>query len=305
MRTILLYNMSRFGVYNNMQRATLEQYINDGYTQKEMAKAEGVTQTTIVYWLKKHNLKTKWKRGGWSSQGSEHRQTGLRTSQLGKDITQWDWAAIQDAHNKGAKWDDLCNQFGINIAALSRGKEEGLFNCRTLSQARKLMHERGEIDYAKYRTEEFRKKQAVCGGYKPRSGTGKGAWAINIEGANYCLQSSYEIRMASILNDMKILWERPESISYILNEKSRRYYADFLLPLYQIYLDTKNEYLIPKDMPKIDAVRAQSNIKLYIIEDHQITRKYIQSLIELTGMVSAGTPNASRASSILASSAMG
>lgn len=42
-----------------MDKERLQQYIEDGKSSYRIAKAEGVSPSTIKYWLKKHNLKTK------------------------------------------------------------------------------------------------------------------------------------------------------------------------------------------------------------------------------------------------------
>lgn len=122
------------------------------------------------------------------------------------------------------------------------------------------------------------------GGYRPRSGSSKGAWVTNIIGKAFYLQSSYEIRMAVLLNKAKILWERPESLPYTLNEKYHRYYPDFLLPEYQLYLDTKNDYLVSIDALKIEAVRLQTKIQLYVVRDKEITGAYLANILSIPAL---------------------
>lgn len=53
------------------------------------------------------------------------------------------------------------------------------------------------------------------------------------------LQSSYETKTAKILNDLEINWIKPGALPYILEGKTKKYYPDFLLTDYKIYLDPK------------------------------------------------------------------
>lgn len=54
------------------------------------------------------------------------------------------------------------------------------------------------------------------------------------------LQSSYELMCSLILDEQKIKWVRPKYMKYNENKK---YFPDFLLVEYNIFLDTKNDYL--------------------------------------------------------------
>jgi hypothetical protein len=73
------------------------------------------------------------------------------------------------------------------------------------------------------------------------------------DGTEVYLQSSYEILFATLLDEMNIEWSRPEPLEYIGDDgKHHRYYPD--LKISSVYVDTKNDYLAVKDLPKIDAV---------------------------------------------------
>lgn len=63
------------------------------------------------------------------------------------------------------------------------------------------------------------------------------------------------------------------------NNESYRYYPDFYLIDYDIYLDPKNNYLIKKDKYKIECVSKQNNIKLKILNKKQLNWKEIKKLI--------------------------
>ncbi len=92
------------------------------------------------------------------------------------------------------------------------------------------------------------------------------------------LQSSYETRFAEILESLGIDWSRPNSLTwYDDNGASHRYYPDFKIG--DIYIDTKNDYLAIKDLPKINAVIRHNSIDLRIVTKNMINEEYVKSLI--------------------------
>ena len=92
------------------------------------------------------------------------------------------------------------------------------------------------------------------------------------------LDSSYEVTFAQDLDKNNIKWERPKPLLYKLNEVEHRYYPDFYLPEYDVYVDTKNDYLInrvnPKfgitDVEKINLVMEQNKVKIYILDKNNL-----------------------------------
>lgn len=96
------------------------------------------------------------------------------------------------------------------------------------------------------------------------------------------LQSSYEEKLAIILDEHNIRWNRPEPLKWYDDENIfHRYYPDFYLIDYNIYLDPKNDYLIQKDKIKIEKVSIQNNIKIIILTDLQLTFDFINSLMKV------------------------
>ena len=77
-----------------------------------------------------------------------------------------------------------------------------------------------------------------------------------------------------------IKWIRPKGMFYI-DEKGlkRRYYPDFLLTDYDIYLDPKNDYLIPRDTFKINSAMKTNNCKIVIVSYDNINAEFVHSLI--------------------------
>ena len=58
---------------------------------------------------------------------------------------------------------------------------------------------------------------------------------------------------------------------YIGNDdKEHRYYADFYLKDYDVYLDTKNDYLIQKDKDKIRRVEEQNKKTIMVLDRNHL-----------------------------------
>src|SRR5690606_2897088 len=106
-------------------------------------------------------------------------------------------------------------------------------------------------------TREQRSKNAKekgFGGYRENAGRSKKYKVYDSFGKETCLQSSYELRCSEILNSLSIKWVRPGCLRYL----DRKYFADFYLPDFDIYLDPKNNYKAKLDKDKIDAVIRQN-----------------------------------------------
>ncbi len=91
------------------------------------------------------------------------------------------------------------------------------------------------------------------------------------------LQSSYEVKFASLLEELNIQWSRPDPLRWVdHNGVDHRYYPDFKVG--NVFIDTKNDYLAIKDAPKILAVIAQNNVDLRIVTKESITTDFVKSL---------------------------
>lgn len=88
----------------------------------------------------------------------------------------------------------------------------------------------------------------------------------------YTLQSSYEIDFAKDLDSRQIKWTRPSPFWWTDDfGEQHRYYPDFYLVDYDIYIDTKNDYLILMDKTKIQKVIKQNKIKLYVLNKEMLS----------------------------------
>lgn len=57
------------------------------------------------------------------------------------------------------------------------------------------------------------------------------------------MDSSYEVKLANILDELNIQWDRPEPVEwYDVSGGKHHYFSDFRLIDYDLYLDPKNEY---------------------------------------------------------------
>jgi hypothetical protein len=93
------------------------------------------------------------------------------------------------------------------------------------------------------------------------------------------LDSSFEFRLAKSMSKSKIKWLRPKSIKYKDRGQTRRYLPDFYLPQFDVYLDTKNDYLIKKDKRKLSLVRRQNKIKLLVIDKHHLSWEQVKKML--------------------------
>lgn len=121
------------------------------------------------------------------------------------------------------------------------------------------------------------KINGISGGYRENAGRSKKFKVYDAFGKAVTLQSTYELNCSEILAELGINWLRPKYLRY----DNKKYFADFYLPDYNIWLDTKNDYLAKLDAEKIKKVREQNEIKLTVLLEHQITKDYIARLAEV------------------------
>ena len=75
------------------------------------------------------------------------------------------------------------------------------------------------------------------------------------------LESSWELKVAKLLDRKTIIWERPKPIGWVDSKnKSHFYYPDFYIPSMNMYLDPKNPYCMKKDLEKMEIISKSINI---------------------------------------------
>lgn len=114
--------------------------------------------------------------------------------------------------NKGVKSSD---ETKTKIAESLRGKPWRASSVEVEIERRRKISER-------------MKSNPSAGGYRKGSGVGKGCWYESPIAGRVYLDSTFEKRFASCLDDRKISWERnTEKFSYEYNERSHFYTPDF------------------------------------------------------------------------------
>lgn len=84
---------------------------------------------------------------------------------------------------------------------------------------------------------------------------------IDKNGREFIFDSSWEDALADRLDDLDIVWTRPAPITYTdLFGKLRKYYPDFYLPVYDLYLDPKNSYAESCQIDKLEIVSKIINL---------------------------------------------
>ena len=79
------------------------------------------------------------------------------------------------------------------------------------------------------------------------------------------MDCSWEVKLAEFLDSKNVEWVRSRKLMFWWTDENgdkRRYYPDFYLPKYNIYLDPKNKFLIEKDRFKINQVIKENGIVL-------------------------------------------
>lgn len=145
-------------------------------------------------------------------------------------------------------------------------------NADTGNSKRKCCSETCRKQYLKLKSQLNPK----CGGQKHTNRS----QISNQRGQLFTAESSFEVRVANILNNLNIHWIRPSYVWYQDSEnKRRRYYPDFFLSDHNLYLDPKNDYLIATDSDKIRRASEANNITIVILSESQITEEFVKNLL--------------------------
>lgn len=103
-------------------------------------------------------------------------------------------------------------------------------------------------------------------------------WFKKNDGSEVFLQSSYEVIFATILEELKVDWVRPNPLEWVDQVGiSHKYYPDFLINDC-IYIDTKNDYLVKKDQEKISRVIDQNKIVLHVVTKQFLTKDFVMTI---------------------------
>jgi transposase len=207
-----------------MNRIELEIDIKNGMSSYEIANKYNKGQSTISYWIKKFNLKTKYNKIG----NGYYPPNVRRFKKNGSIYEKINWKYCQDLSNSGKTWKDICSIMNLSNNALHWGVKNNKLKLRTAGESRKLSHKNGKYDYSVYRTEEHRKKQSKFGGLKEKSGRCKKYLYTKKDGTNVWLQGSWELALAVFFDEKNIQWDKNKNgFPYKFENKDRKYYPDF------------------------------------------------------------------------------
>lgn len=268
-----------------MEKDILINFIEQGLSTYEIVEKTNKSQGSICYWLKKYGLKTQKHKIGHKDFDYKNipRRGAKRFEKNDIDF----WKNVQIYLNENHTWLECSKHFNIPLCSIRKAKQYGLIKTRSLQEAMIYY-----VNHKETAQEKLERKQrgveSACraklngnpfGGYRHGAGTGKKFKVVDSFGQPVTLQSSYEYMFFEILTKLNINWIRPSYLFYELDCK-RKYFPDFYLIDYKIYVDTKNSYYIKKDASKILAVEKYNNVKIHIIPLENINEGFI---INLTG----------------------
>jgi hypothetical protein len=103
---------------------------------------------------------------------------------------------------------------------------------------------------------------------------------LNLKNEVFVAESSFEVRLANILNELGIYWKRPSYFWYTDDQgNKRRYYPDFFIPSCNVYLDPKNSYLIKTDINKIIKCANENDIKIIVLGEKYLSLDMIEKVV--------------------------
>ena len=185
-------------------------------------------------------------------------------------ISNWvKWNETHEIWNKGLtkETDERVKKYGETLTVRYKGTEEG----------KRIFSHPHSLEY-KQKMSEVAKQRHFGGWHTSRTFDYKGIK----------LDSQYELDVAKELDENQIKWERPSYFIWKDNTgNEHRYYPDFYLPEYNVYLDPKNDYLIHNeskrfgitDVEKIEKVQQQNGIRIIILDKDNLTWKRIKDFI--------------------------
>jgi hypothetical protein len=120
--------------------------------------------------------------------------------------------------------------------------------------------------------------QASVGERNYINGRRKPSWFYNPnEGKEVLLDSSWEVEIAQFLIDNSVKWIRPKFVKWTdVHGTVRRYFPDFYLVDYDVYLDPKNPFGIVTGKDKIERV---FKLITLAVGDKEYIKQYVLNLL--------------------------
>lgn len=96
------------------------------------------------------------------------------------------------------------------------------------------------------------------------------------DGSIVKMDSSWEIKLAQLMDSLNIKWVRPEPINWTdSNGTVHHYFPDFYLPDANVYFDPKNSHAREKQAEKINALMKQYN-NIVILKEDDICEDFVR-----------------------------
>jgi transposase len=172
---------------------------------------------------------------------------------------------VQKLYDSGLSLKKLAKHLGVSESTIQRLN----IITRDKSTAGKIA-DRNFTPEGLARLSELAKSRSL-GGYRPHPNRGErynDVW----------FDSKWEVKVAKSLDEHHIKWERPKK-GFVWNDAGRKYYPDFYLPEFNVYLDPKNSYLQMKDLEKITQAQHRNNVKVLMLSESQLSWEEIQRLL--------------------------
>lgn len=144
------------------------------------------------------------------------------------------------------------------------------FCCKKCSSSERSRRASKKAIYSKERLEKLvNSKNIKC----------KWKTIVDKNGNQYKVQGSYEYAFARKLLSMNIEFiSHPQAIPYINKDGKKTYYfPDFYLPKFNLYVDTKSDYVFSLSIDKFKLIREQHQDKNILI----LTKKLLENLYKI------------------------
>lgn len=194
----------------------------------------------------------------------------------------YDWIAIQKYYDDGHSTRECAAHFGFKIGEIiKKAVKAGRFKLRNFSESRQLYVKQGKVNQNwTDASRQILRDNAI------KRGLGGHRNSHRIEYNGIMLDSSYELRVAKVLDQHSIVWTRPKTkfVWTDLDGKSHKYSPDFFLPKSGLYLDPKHKFLCSYHKDKIQRVIDQNAVKVLIVPIEMIEDWEVGQCLSILGI---------------------
>jgi hypothetical protein len=182
------------------------------------------------------------------------------------------WEEVQNYYDTGKSYAECATKFNCTALTICKASKNGLIKKRNRKENAALIY----VKYGKRsQSEETKIKLRNIALNSPHRRLKK----KTIKYKGVLLDSSWELNLANILDNLKVLWIRPKPIRWKDSEGiEHNYFSDFFLPDYNLFLDPKNPFARQVQSTKIQHLKEQYNNIIFLTKE-QLTEEYIKSLL--------------------------